>query len=323
MDKEYLESLVEQGLSTRDIAKKENKSQTSVRHWLNKYSLKTKNKSFKDGYHNDSNKSKLTKETQNCSCCNVKLVEENSYYNQHKNLYYFMCKNCHANYTFKKRLNFKIKALNYKGNSCKSCGYNKDITALEFHHVDPSQKEILPAKLYYKPWDYAKEELDKCVVFCCNCHREEHYRIHQKNKLEKEFSVNLSSSFSNSILTGKNTRQKSCRNCDIVLTDDNRAAGSHSGYCKSCDSKMVIEKNIKAKERVVEYMGGCCSICGYDKCIIAIEFHHLDPAKKSETYNKRFTSWGFERQKKELENCIIVCANCHREIHSKEEHKTP
>jgi hypothetical protein len=323
MDKEYLESLVEQGLSTRDIAKKENKSQTSVRHWLKKYSLKTKNKSFKDGYTNKSNTPKLTKENQNCSCCNVKLVEENSYYKRHKNLYYSMCKDCHANYTFKKRFNFKIKALDYKGNSCKSCGYNKDITALEFHHKNPTEKEILPAKLYYKPWDYAKQELDKCIVLCCNCHREEHYRIHQKNKLEKEFSVNLTSSFSNSILTGKNTGQKSCRNCDIVLTDDNRAAGSHSGLCKPCDSKIVIEKNINGKKRAVEYMGGCCSVCDYDKCIIAIEFHHLDPSKKSETYSKRFTSWGFDRQKKELENCIIVCSNCHREIHSKEEHKTP
>lgn len=258
MDREYLESLVKQGLSTRDIAKKENKSQTSVRHWLKKYSLKTKNKSFKDGYRNCENKyskPKLTKETQNCSCCNVKLVEENSYYNQCKNLYYSMCKNCHASYTFKKRLNFKKKALNYKGNSCKSCGYNKDITALEFHHKNPTEKEILPAKLYYKPWNYAKQELDKCIVLCCNCHREEHYRIHQKNKLEKEFSVNLTSSFSNSILTGKNTGQKSCRNCDIVLTDDNRAARSHSGWCKSCDSKLVIGKPSKQKKEQLNTWG--------------------------------------------------------------------
>jgi transposase len=79
MDKEYLESLVEQGLSTRDIAKKENKSQTSVRHWLKKYSLKTKNKSFKDGYTNKCRYAKSwTKENQNCSCCgtHVKFVED-------------------------------------------------------------------------------------------------------------------------------------------------------------------------------------------------------------------------------------------------------
>lgn len=320
MDKEYLESLVEQGLSINQLSKIFKKGQTTVRYWLKKYNLKTKNKSFKDGYHY---RNKVNANEQYCPCCGIHLNSETGYSRKDRNIWATLCKKCSMEKDFKKRFNFKIKALKYKGTSCKSCGYNKDITALEFHHKNPTEKEILPAKLYYKPWDYAKQELDKCIILCCNCHREDHYRIHQNNKLEKEFSVNLTSSFSNSILTGKNTRQKSCRNCDIVLTDDNRAAGSHSGLCKPCDSKLVIEKTVKAKERAVEYMGGCCSVCGYNKCIIAIEFHHLDPTKKSGTYHKRFTSWGFERQKKELENCIIVCANCHREIHSKEEHKTP
>ncbi len=318
MEKEYLESLVEQGLSTRQISNIIKKGQTTVRYWLNKYDLKTKNKSFSNGY---TGYKKANKDNQFCSCCDVKLNSENSYLKKDKKNYYSLCKICFAEYTFKKRFNFKINALEYKQNNCESCGYNKDITALEFHHKNPVQKEINPAKLYHKPWDFAKEELDKCSVLCSNCHREEHHRLDQKKKLEKEFSTNFISSFSNFILTGKNTGEKSCKNCDIILTEDNRAAGNHNGYCKPCDSKMVMQKTIDAKQRVVGYMGGCCSICGYDKCLRAIEFHHLDPFKKSETYSKRFTSWGFERQKKELENCIIVCSNCHRGIHSKDDHK--
>jgi hypothetical protein len=318
MEKEYLESLVEQGLSTRQISNIIKKGQTTVNYWLNKYNLKTKNKSIGKGY---CRYEKIDKNNQTCVCCKVKLNSENAHYRKSRGTYHSYCKICFAEYTFKKRFNFKINALEYKGNCCESCGYNKDITALEFHHKNPAQKEINPAKLYHKPWDFAKEELDKCSVLCSNCHREEHHRLDQKKKLEKEFSTNFTSSFSNFILTGKNTGEKSCKNCDIVLTENNRAAGSHRGYCKPCDSKMVIQKIIDAKQRAVDYMGGCCSICGYDKCLRAIEFHHLDPDKKSETYDKYFLFWGFERQKKELENCIIVCSNCHREIHSKDDHK--
>lgn len=320
MDKEYLESLVEQGMSLRELANIFKKSQTTIRYWLKKFGLKTRNKSFKDGHHYPN---KINVDEQYCLCCKIHLNSKNGYSRKDRDIWATLCKQCSRERDFKKRLNFKKKALEYKENYCQSCGYNKDITALEFHHKNSTEKEINPAKLYYKPWEYAKKELDKCIVLCANCHREEHDKINKNKKLEKEFSVNFTSSFSDKILTGKNTGQKSCRNCDIVLTEDNKAAGSHSGYCKPCDSKKVIEKNIKAKQRVVEYMGGCCSVCGYNKCIIAIEFHHLDPTKKSKTYNRRFTSWGFDRQKKELENCIIVCANCHREIHSKEEHKTP
>jgi hypothetical protein len=319
MEKEYLESLVEQGLSIREISIIIQKSNGSVRHWLNKYGLKTKNKSIGKGY---CRYEKIDKDNQTCICCEVKLNSENATYKKSRGTYHSYCKICFAEKSFKQRFNFKIKALEYKGNCCESCSYNKDITALEFHHKNPAQKEINPAKLYHKPWEFAQQELDKCSVLCSNCHREEHHRLDQKKKLEKEFSTNFTSSFSNFILTGKNTGEKSCRNCDIILTEDNRAAGTHNIYCKPCDSKMVMQKTIDAKQRVVDYMGGCCSVCGYDKCLRAIEFHHLDPDKKSETYNKRFTSWGFERQKKELENCIIVCSNCHREIHSKDEHKT-
>lgn len=75
MDKEYLESLVEQGLSTRDIAKKENKSKPSVRYWLKKFGLKTKHRSFKDIPLEE----KIDKNNQYCDICNIKLSNNNAY----------------------------------------------------------------------------------------------------------------------------------------------------------------------------------------------------------------------------------------------------
>lgn len=322
MERQYLYDLVEKGLSTREISKITNKSQTSVRHWLKKYKIKTKNKSFKDGYINlNLRETRITKETQHCSCCKIKLTDQNAY-NRKQNLYHSLCKECHASDTLNKRLNFKTKAIKYKGDHCQKCGYDKNITALDFHHLNPNQKEINPAKLYYKPWEYSKQELDKCILLCSNCHREEHYKQNEIKQQEKVLFINTIENFSSFILTGANTGLPSCKKCDVILTEDNRAAGNKKATCKSCNSKFVIEKTIEGKQRAVDYMGGKCSVCAYNKCIRALEFHHLDPSKKSETYNKRFRSWGFERQKKELENCILVCSNCHREIHSKEEHET-
>ena len=73
----------------------------------------------------------------------------------------------------------------------------------------------------------------------------------------------------------------------------------------------------KLKQKLVEYKGGKCEICGYDKCIDALEFHHLNPSEKEFTIcSGDYKS--FEKAKKEADKCILVCANCHREIHFQE-----
>jgi hypothetical protein len=61
--------------------------------------------------------------------------------------------------------------------------------------------------------------------------------------------------------------------------------------------------------------GGKCSICGYNKCMQALEFHHLDPNQKDIGVSTNLST-NFDKLKKEVEKCILVCANCHREIHS-------
>lgn len=75
----------------------------------------------------------------------------------------------------------------------------------------------------------------------------------------------------------------------------------------------------RLKEKLVEYKGGKCEICGYNKCISALEFHHLDPLQKEFNINGDYKS--IERAKKEVDKCILVCANCHREIHYEEDLK--
>lgn len=77
--------------------------------------------------------------------------------------------------------------------------------------------------------------------------------------------------------------------------------------------KNVIEWRKRTKIKLVEYKGGECVKCGYKKSISALSFHHLDPTKKDFTISSK--TYSFERLKKEVDKCILVCSNCHIEIH--------
>ena len=67
------------------------------------------------------------------------------------------------------------------------------------------------------------------------------------------------------------------------------------------------------RDQAIAYKGGRCNICGYNKCPSAFDFHHLDPMEKDFTISSHMTSW--ERIKKELDKCVLLCATCHREVH--------
>lgn len=74
---------------------------------------------------------------------------------------------------------------------------------------------------------------------------------------------------------------------------------------------------IRKKIEAVNLMGGKCQVCGYNKCIGALDFHHIDPSTKEHGWStlrkqSRKTVLG------EIKKCILVCANCHREIHYNE-----
>jgi len=66
-------------------------------------------------------------------------------------------------------------AVEYKGGRCFSCGYDRCLDALELHHISSSEKDFgISDKGYTRSWAKIKEELDKCVLLCANCHRETH-----------------------------------------------------------------------------------------------------------------------------------------------------
>lgn len=92
---------------------------------------------------------------------------------------------------------------------------------------------------------------------------------------------------------------------------DKRKYSDRAEYLK----KAVTKRRQKIKMMAVEYKGNECSQCGYKKCIGALEFHHLDPLQKDFGVGRNGASRSWEKTKAELDKCIMVCANCHREIH--------
>lgn len=85
------------------------------------------------------------------------------------------CLKCQTDATQKRRDKLKEKAVEYKGGKCEKCGYNKYAGALEFHHLNPNEKDFgIGSKGYTRSWKSVKTELDKCIILCANCHREIH-----------------------------------------------------------------------------------------------------------------------------------------------------
>lgn len=113
---------------------------------------------------------------------------------------------------------------------------------------------------------------------------------------------------------------RNCPRCKKIVDINDfyqrRGKPNSSTYCKECSNTQTVNRTREFKKNCINYKGGQCSTCGYKKCISALEFHHLDPNSKDFTIS-HLRAYSFnERVKCELDKCILVCANCHREIHS-------
>ncbi len=83
---------------------------------------------------------------------------------------------------------------------------------------------------------------------------------------------------------------------------------------KSSEGVKKWRKNTKI--RLIQAMGGKCSICGYDRSSSALEFHHTDPSQKSFTLGSaRGSIINWSLLVEEAKKCVLLCSNCHREVH--------
>ena len=167
MQRESLESEIGKGETIRGMASKFGCSPSTIRHWMKKYNLKTTNlpspKSFGPRV---------------CPRCKIEKPKPKFYKRRGKEGKSVYCKSCTSDQVVERQRAFKIQCIDYMGGECSKCGYSRHPSALEFHHLDPSQKEFGISRVRLNKMNAeVKKELDKCTILCSNCHKEEHARL--------------------------------------------------------------------------------------------------------------------------------------------------
>ena len=112
---------------------------------------------------------------QYCASCGIALNKENSLKKKNNEKFYSYCNKCLYEKQKRRWIERKKEAVEYKGGKCIVCGYNKCMGALEFHHVNLENKNFGWTKMRFLSEEKMFLELDKCILMCANCHREEHY----------------------------------------------------------------------------------------------------------------------------------------------------
>lgn len=109
-----------------------------------------------------------------------------------------------------------------------------------------------------------------------------------------------------------------CKLCGETAEDKmmNKGKGRKSlSLCKSCHNKNTIDRGRSNRLTYIDYKGGKCQKCGYNRCVDALDFHHVEAEHKDPTFPS-IRYWGLEKAKSELDKCVLLCSNCHRETHA-------
>lgn len=84
--------------------------------------------------------------------------------------------------------------------------------------------------------------------------------------------------------------------------------------CRRCASEHVTRYRQNVKLTLVREAGGCCVICGYSRCVAALQFHHVDPATKRFALSLKGVARSIDVVRAEAAKCVLLCANCHAEV---------
>lgn len=89
-------------------------------------------------------------------------------------------------------------------------------------------------------------------------------------------------------------------------------------YAQRADTikRAVSKRRKKIRDMAIAHMGGACQMCGYERCSAALDIHHRDPKLKAFGISEDGITRSWKRVQAELAKCILICANCHREVHA-------
>lgn len=114
-----------------------------------------------------------------------------------------------------------------------------------------------------------------------------------------------------------NPTLKSCNVCKVCKKEFKDYQGKKRARCGPCNTKI---RRYRTKEAAIKYLGGKCKKCKWVGNQSAFEFHHLDPSKKDFTIGA-VSNKSWESIIKEIDKCELLCANCHKIIHSTRDDK--
>ena len=130
---------------------------------------------------------------------------------------------------FRQRL--KERAIYVMGNKCACCGYNKCIQALEFHHLNPEEKDFSFGSNTNRSWVDTRNELQKCILVCANCHREIHYGLIDNSLLKSSFDDKRAKEIDKLVDDVKTHKIYYCKICGKEVWRGNK-------YCPDCAAKI-------------------------------------------------------------------------------------
>jgi transposase-like protein len=159
-DRLLLGQLVDEGLSTRQIAARLGSSQTTLRHWLREYGLRTR----------PAREPRVEDVREVQRRCPTHGVTTYVQYGPDDHLRCLLCRRARVS---ARRRRVKKILVAEAGGACQLCGYDRAPQALHFHHVDPTQKSFsLALRGVARSLDRCRAEARKCVLLCANCHAE-------------------------------------------------------------------------------------------------------------------------------------------------------
>lgn len=168
LERAELERLVDGGASIAQIAEVVERSKATVRHWLMRYGLKTQGSVGRRPREHTTAAKEAGLATVTMRC---RRHGETDFSISGRG--YYRCKRCRSEAVVRRRKKMKTILVEEAGGVCCICGYGRNMRALHFHHVEPSQKRHeINAKGVALALETLRAEARKCVLLCSNCHAE-------------------------------------------------------------------------------------------------------------------------------------------------------
>lgn len=218
---------------------------------------------------------------------------------------------------------FKQQAIILKGGKCADCNGVFDADCFDFHHRDPSTKEFNWGRYAKSTWNTVLKNIKDCDLLCCNCHKVRHWREKHGDAITyAQPAMNVLPPKPTAHLSDVTRQCVRCREILPIKRFHRKKNHKNGGYwlvhtCKRCATRLSYLRRRANRGRLrlkaIEYKGGECVNCGFDRHQAAFEFHHKDGTKEFNWPALSMRDWSVVKY--ELDKCTLLCGNCHRVEH--------